>query len=97
MWKGRPVVGSAIGGVLDQIADGTGVLLPDPADLAAFGAHVRLLLDRPDDARRMGAAGQAHIRENYLGDRHLMRWAELIDTTIAIRPVRRGDRVAPAG
>jgi len=62
MWKGRPVVGSAVGGIRDQIADGTGLLLPGPADLAAFGSQVRRLLDSPDDARLMGAAGQAHIR-----------------------------------
>ena len=79
MWKGRPVVGSAVGGILDQIADGTGVLLPDPADLAAFGSAVRQLLDSPDDARLMGKAGKEHIRENYVGDRHLARWAQLID------------------
>jgi trehalose synthase len=82
MWKGRPVIGSAIGGILDQIADGTGVLLRDPADLATFGAQVRRLIDRPDDAGLLGAAGQAHIRENYLGDRHLMRWAEVIGATM---------------
>ncbi len=82
MWKGRPVIGSAIGGILDQIVEGTGVLLRDPADLATFGSQVRRLLDHPDDARLMGAAGQTHIRENYIGDRHLMRWAELIDATM---------------
>ena len=37
MWKGRPVVGSAVGGIQDQVADGTGILLPDPTDLPAFG------------------------------------------------------------
>ena len=58
----------------DQIVDGTGVLLPDPADLAAFGSQVRRLLDNPGEAERMGKAGQAHIRENYVGDRHLLRW-----------------------
>ena len=79
MWKGRPVVGSAVGGILDQVVDGTGVLLPDPADLAAFGSAVRQLLDSPDDARLMGKAGKEHIRENYVGDRHLVRWAQLID------------------
>jgi trehalose synthase len=82
MWKARPVVGSAVGGILDQIADGTGVLLPHPADLAIFGSEVRRLLDSPDTARLMGAAGQAHIRENYIGDRHLLRWAELIDAIL---------------
>ena len=82
MWKGRPVVGSAVGGILDQIVNGTGFLLPDPADLAAFGSQVRRLLDSPDEADRMGRAGQAPIREYYLGDRHLLRWAQLIDATI---------------
>ena len=78
MWKERPVVGSAVGGIMDQIADGAGILLPDPADLAAFGSAVRQLLDSPDDARLMGKAGKEHIRENYLGDHHLARWAQLI-------------------
>src|SRR5262249_14408850 len=77
MWKGRPVVGSAIGGIADQIAEGTGILLPDPRDLAAFGAAVRRLLDHQAEAARMGLAGQAYIRENYVGDRHLLRYAQL--------------------
>ena len=47
MWKGRPVIGSAVGGIIDQIPDGTGILLPDPADLQAFGRAVSLLLDGP--------------------------------------------------
>jgi trehalose synthase len=48
MWKGRPTAGSAVGGIQDQIVDGTGVLLADPTDLAEFGAALRMLLDRPD-------------------------------------------------
>src|SRR5262249_32663600 len=56
MWKGRPVIGSAVGGIVDQIADGTGILLPDPTDLAAFGSNLAWLLARPEEAARMGAA-----------------------------------------
>ena len=82
MWKGRPVVGSAVGGIMNQIADGTGILLPDPADLAAFGSAVRQLLDRPDEARLMGNAGKEYIRQNYLDDHHLARWAQLIDAVM---------------
>ena len=51
---------------------------PTRVDLATSGSHVRRRLDSPDDARLMGAAGQAHIQENYVGDRHFMRWAQLI-------------------
>jgi len=82
MWKGRPVVGSAVGGILDQIADGTGVLLRDPADLAAFGSKVRWLLDHRDTAERMGRAAHAHVRDHYLGDRHLLQYAELFEAVI---------------
>ena len=82
MWKGRPVVGSAVGGILDQITDGTGLLVRDPADLAAFGSQVRWLLDRPGEAERMGRAGQEHVREHYLGDRHLLQYANLFGSVL---------------
>jgi trehalose synthase len=82
MWKGRPVIGSAVGGILDQIAAGTGILLPDPADLEAFGAAARLLLADQDQAARMGQAAHAHVREQYVGDMHLLRYAKLLGTLI---------------
>jgi trehalose synthase len=82
MWKGRAVVGSAVGGIRDQIVEGTGVLLPDPRDLAAFGAAVRSLLDHPEEAERLGRAAQKHIRDHYVGDLHLLRYAELFGTLL---------------
>jgi trehalose synthase len=82
MWKGRPVIGSAVGGIADQVADGTGILLPDPADLAAFGSAARLLLGNQDEAARMGQAAHAYVRENFLGDVHLLRYGRLLSTLI---------------
>ena len=82
MWKGRPVIGSAVGGIIDQIAEGTGILLPDPADLAAFGSAVCLLLADQDQAARMGQAAHAHVREQYVGDVHLLRYAKLLGSLI---------------
>ena len=82
MWKGRPVVGSAVGGIIDQIADGTGVLLPDPADLAAFGSAVRGLLADRESASRMGQAAKAHIARNYVGDEHLLRYERLLGSML---------------
>jgi trehalose synthase len=84
MWKGRPVIGSAVGGIIDQIAEGTGILLPDPADLMAFGSAARLLLGDPAQAARMGQAAHAHIREQYVGDVHLLRYASLLGTLIGV-------------
>ena len=88
MWKGRPVIGSAVGGIIDQIAEGTGILLPDPADLTAFGSAARRLLGNPDQAARMGQAAHAHVREQYVGDAHLLRYARLLGTLI-------GEKLAP--
>ena len=80
MWKGRPVVGSAVGGIIDQIAEGTGILLPDPADLQAFGRAASLLLGDQAEAARLGLAAHEYVRENYIGDIHLMRYAQLLAT-----------------
>ena len=82
MWKGRPVIGSAVGGIIDQIPEGTGILLPDPADLEAFGSAARLLLSDPDQAARIGQAAHAHVREQYVGDVHLLRYARLLTSLI---------------
>ena len=82
MWKARPVIGSAVGGIIDQIAEGTGILLPDPGDLTAFGSAARRLLSDQDQAARMGQAAHAHIREQYVGDAHLLRYARLLGTLI---------------
>ena len=83
MWKGRPVIGSLVGGIIDQIGEGTGILLPDPADLAAFGEAARLLLGDQDQAAQMGRAAQAYVRERFVGDVHLLRYAGLLGTLIA--------------
>jgi len=83
MWKGRPVVGSAVGGIKDQIAPGTGVLLSDPTDLPAFGAAIRDLLTDDRKRARMGSAAHRYVRDNFVGDLHLLRYAEVFSTLIA--------------
>jgi trehalose synthase len=83
MWKARPVVASRIGGIQDQIVDGeTGVLLDDADDLAAYGAAVRQLLARPDEAERMGRAAQARVRDEFLAVRSLLQYLDLMEKLI---------------
>lgn len=79
MWKARATVASHVGGIGLQVAEGTGVLLEDPSDLAAFGDVVTELLRRPDAAARLGAAGHRRVRDEFLEDRHLVRYAGLVD------------------
>ena len=56
---------------------------PDPADLSAFGQAARKLLDDPAETGRLGLAAHAYVRENYLGDIHLMRYASLLSALIS--------------
>jgi trehalose synthase len=78
MWKGRPVVASAVGGLQDQVIDGVTGRLVNPADLAEFGAAVQALLDDPDMAERQGRAGYERCRAEFLPDRHLLQWGALL-------------------
>ena len=80
MWKERPVVGSRVGGIQDQIDHGrTGLLIDDPEDLAEFGAAVTTLLEDPKSAARMGKAARQRVLDEYLIPHYLTRYIELID------------------
>lgn len=83
MWKGRPVVGSRVGGVQDQIVHGTsGLLLDDPSDLVAFAQAVVSVLDDADCARRLGEGAEERVREEYLTHRYLTRLLGLLDEVL---------------
>ena len=80
MWKGRPVVGSAVGGIQEQIEDGvSGLLLRDSEDLAAFSSLLKRLLDDPVYAQTLGRAARERVRSEYLGLRQLIQHAELLE------------------
>ncbi|MGZ8763978.1 MAG: glycosyltransferase, partial [Acidimicrobiia bacterium] len=84
MWKHRPVIASAVGGITDQIVDGeTGCLLRDPGDLDAFAVAVRRLLGDRAEQERIGRRAHARVLEHFLPDRHLAQWTEVIDALLA--------------
>ena len=84
MWKSRPVVASAIGGILDQIDDGvSGLLLPDPADTDALAAAVARVVHDEELATRLGTEAHARVQDRFLGDRHLIQYADLFAAMIA--------------
>jgi type III pantothenate kinase len=73
---GRPMVGSAVGGLLDSVQDGvTGRLVP-PRDPAALAAAVQVLLDDPATSRRMGRAARRRAVARYV-------WAQVAQETEA--------------
>jgi trehalose synthase len=82
MWKGRPVVASAVGGIQDQIEDGRTGFLVDPGDLRAFGERVSALIDDLHAAERIGEAAQRRVRDLFLGPRHLAQYLELLERVL---------------
>lgn len=82
MWKGRPLVASAVGGIPDQIESGVHGLLVEPRDVQACGEAISGLLADPDRASILGDAARERVRSEFLGDRHLRQYIELFDALI---------------
>jgi trehalose synthase len=84
MWKGRPVVASAVGGIVEQVVDGeTGLLVDDPRDLESFGAAIERLLRDPLEADRLARNARSHVERHFLGDRHLLAYGVLVTELLA--------------
>ena len=80
MWKERPIVASAVGGIADQIDHGThGLLIDDSSDLRAFGEAVETVLRDRDEAARLAHNARARAVREFLGDRHLERYGRLVE------------------
>ncbi|HEX5535457.1 MAG TPA: glycosyltransferase [Actinomycetales bacterium] len=80
---GRPLVGSAVGGLLDSVMDGeTGVLVP-PRDPQATAEAINALLADPGRRRRIGRAARARAVRSYEWSRVAEATAQAYDTVAA--------------
>jgi trehalose synthase len=64
MWKGKPVIGGAVGGIPLQIVHGVTGFLVHSIEGTAF--RIRQLLNNPEMAKRMGKYGREYVRKNFL-------------------------------
>jgi trehalose synthase len=69
LWKAKPVVATAVGGITLQIKNKLTGLLSHGIEGTAFA--LRQLLSNPDYAKWLGHNGQEHVKYNYLITRHL--------------------------
>src|SRR6266852_1779946 len=77
LWKVRPTVAGAVGGIVTQIRDGeTGWLVDSPEACAA--ACLEIIAD-PAAARIRALAGKEHVRRNFLTPRLLRDWLSLFN------------------
>jgi trehalose synthase len=72
LWKAKPVVASAVGGIPLQVVHKYSGLLCYSVEGAAFA--VKQLLSNPAYAKKLGENGREHIRNNFLLTRHLREY-----------------------
>jgi trehalose synthase len=83
MWKSTPMVGSAVGGIQDQIEHGVnGLLVQDPDNLEEFGVAVSCLLNDRPQAETMGIEARERVRKDFLASRHLEQYGKLLVSLI---------------
>jgi trehalose synthase len=69
MWKGKPVIGSATGGIPLQILHGVNGFLVHSVEGAAF--RIRQFLHNQEMAQRMGEKAKEYVRANFLITRQI--------------------------
>jgi glycosyltransferase involved in cell wall biosynthesis len=90
MAHGRPVVASAVGGLLDLVVDGeTGVHVP-PGDVPALRAALERLLGDRELRRRMGEAGRRRAAERF-------SWDAVTRQTVDLYARYAGKKPGPSG
>jgi trehalose synthase len=76
LWKGKPTIAGAVGGIPNQIIDKlTGALV---YSIEGCAYQIRYLLTHQEFARQLGRNGQEHVKENFLMTTNLKRWLLLL-------------------
>ena len=76
LWKGKPVIGGAAGGIVMQLQDyNTGFLVHSPEGCAF---RIRYLLHRPEIARRLGQQAREFVRQHFLITRDIREYLTLM-------------------
>jgi trehalose synthase len=78
LWKRTPVVGSDVGGIPLQIADGENGYLVQPRDVETAADRCRRLVEDGDLRERLGEAGHETVRDRFLTTRLLLDFLELV-------------------
>jgi len=83
MWKGKPVIGGAVGGIVAQIVYGLTGYTVNSIEGCAY--RIRSLLNNPDMARKLGEDAREYTRKNFLITRHLIDYLSLMSLMMGLR------------
>ncbi|MBU1061556.1 MAG: glycosyltransferase [Candidatus Omnitrophica bacterium] len=76
MWKGKPVIGGAAGGIIVQIIYGETGFTVNSVEGCAY--RIRYLLNNPEHFAQMGQKAKEYTRRNFLITRHLCDYLALM-------------------
>jgi glycosyltransferase involved in cell wall biosynthesis len=85
MLAAKPVVASRVSSVPEIVSDGETGLLVEPDDPRALAAAVGSLLQDPERARRLGAAGLERARREFSVERMTSRTIDVYERALAAR------------
>jgi trehalose synthase len=69
LWKAKPVIASAVGGIPLQITHKFSGILAHSIEGTAY--WIKQLIHEPEYARKLGVNGREHIKDNFLITRHI--------------------------
>ena len=72
LWKGKPTIASAVGGIPTQVIDKLTGALVHSVEGCAY--QIRYLLTHPEFALQLGRNGREHVKENFLMTTNVRRW-----------------------
>ena len=81
LWKGKPTIAGAVGGIPNQIIHKLTGVLVHSVDGCAY--QIRYLLTHPDFANQLGQNGHEHVKENFLMSTNVRRWLLLLRILLA--------------
>jgi glycosyltransferase involved in cell wall biosynthesis len=90
MQMGRPVIASAVDGLLELVVDGeTGYLAP-PGDDAALAERMARLLDNPEATLAMGQAARRRATADFVYEPYVEKYDRLVRRLVEARSFRAG-------
>jgi trehalose synthase len=82
LWKKKPVVASAVGGIPTQVIHKHTGMLVHSVEGTAY--QIRYLLSHPAVAQKLGELGHEHVRENFLITSNVKRYLTLFLNSVGV-------------
>lgn len=81
-FRGKPVIGTRVGGIPEAIGDGISGLIAEPENLDSLIEKLRTLLDDPEKARALGESGRKWALERFTTSTMAKANADLLSEVI---------------